>query len=183
MGGRDRPASSTEISAPFWRETVKKRRRPSSDETLTPRDELAGFSGAREKARRPTRWALVPCMRRGGPCVGLAWNDETTPTLRASADRRRRPRDGRRGVAIPLLVCASRVGRDFFLKAYDRLPSQRTSGFRHGASSSKAGELHGIEGSRRRVGRVRQAENLARLPPLRQFRCPIPTRDLLRSPP
>ena len=75
----------------------------------------------------------------------------------AAAARRRR-----RGVAIPLLVCASRVGRDFFLKAYDRLPSQRTSGFRHGAAFSKAGELHGIAGSRRHVGRV-QAENLARL--------------------
>ena len=111
MGGRDRPASSTEISAPFWRETVKKRRRPSSDETLTPRDELAGFCGAREKARRPTRWALVPCMRRGGPCVKLAWDDETAPTLRGSADRRRRPRDGRRGVAISLLVGATRRSR------------------------------------------------------------------------
>ena len=142
MGGRDRPASSTEISAPFWRETVKKRRRPSSDETLTPRDELAGFCGARGKARRPTSWrALVPRLK-GRPCVCRARDDETTPTLSGLADRRRRPRDGRRGVAIPLLVGASRVGRYLFLKTNDRL----TSGFRHGASSSKAGELLGIEG-------------------------------------
>ena len=56
-------------------------------------------------------------------------------------------------------------------RAYREPPPEliaaRKSGFRHGASSSKAGELHGIEGSRRLVGRVRQAENLARLDPLR----------------
>ena len=86
MGGRDRPASSTEISAPFWRETVKKRRRPSSDETLTPRDELAGFCGAREKARRPTTAGSGAMDRRG---AAHAWNSPgTTRRRRLSAVRR-----------------------------------------------------------------------------------------------
>ena len=127
---------------------------------ITPRDELAGVCGARGKGAATDEGGLW-CHGSGRPMRGSRLGrrrdddaDKTSLTGGSAAAAARRP-SWRSDVS----ACrASRVGRDFFLKAFDRL----TSGFWHGVSSSKPASSSGsrVSGG---ASDAYDADNLARL--------------------